>query len=96
MVPLLKFYFHEEVRRAATNALPQLLRSTQAAAEKGVEGASQEMVSQMVAFMWEPLIAAVKKEPETDLAAAQLDSLAGTQGPWLLGGRGETGGRATS
>jgi hypothetical protein len=41
MVPLLKFYFHEEVRRAATNALPQLLRATQSAAEKGVPGASQ-------------------------------------------------------
>jgi len=41
MVPLLKFYFHEEVRRAATSALPQLLRATQAAAEKGVQGASQ-------------------------------------------------------
>lgn len=31
----------------------------------------------MVGFMWEPLIAAVKKEPETDLAASMLDSLAG-------------------
>lgn len=41
MVPLLKFYFHEEVRRAATSALPQLLRATQAAAEKGVQGATQ-------------------------------------------------------
>jgi hypothetical protein len=41
MVPLLKFYFHEEVRRAATSALPQLLRATQAAAERGVPGASQ-------------------------------------------------------
>jgi hypothetical protein len=41
MVPLLKFYFHEEVRRAATSALPQLLRATQAAAEKGVPGATQ-------------------------------------------------------
>lgn len=31
----------------------------------------------MVVFMWEPLIAAVKKEPETDLAASMLDALAG-------------------
>jgi hypothetical protein len=35
------------------------------------------MVNQMVNFMWEPLIAAVKKEPETDLAASMLDALAG-------------------
>lgn len=41
MVPLLKFYFHEEVRRAATTALPNLLRSAQAAADKGVPGASK-------------------------------------------------------
>jgi hypothetical protein len=41
MVPLLKFYFHEEVRRAAVAALPHLLRSAQAAAEKGVPGASK-------------------------------------------------------
>jgi len=31
----------------------------------------------MVGFMWEPLVAAVKKEPETDLAASMLDTLAG-------------------
>lgn len=41
MVPLLKFYFHEEVRRAATSALPNLVRSAQSAAEKGVAGASK-------------------------------------------------------
>lgn len=41
MVPLLKFYFHEEVRRAAVSALPHLVRAAQAAAEKGVPGASK-------------------------------------------------------
>ncbi|WIA40679.1 hypothetical protein OEZ86_004377 [Tetradesmus obliquus] len=76
MVPLLKFYFHEEVRRAAVAALPHLLRSAQAAAEKGVPGASKEFTGQMVSYMWEPLVAAVKKEPEPELAAAMLDSLA--------------------
>ncbi|KAF6254101.1 armadillo-type protein [Scenedesmus sp. NREL 46B-D3] len=75
MVPLLKFYFHEEVRRAAVGALPHLLRSALAAAEKGVTGASKEFSGQMVSFMWEPLVAAVKKEPEAELAAAMLDSL---------------------
>jgi hypothetical protein len=80
MVPLLKFYFHEEVRRAATSAMPELLRATQAAVDKGVPGASADMVGQMVGFMWEPLVAALKKEPETDLAAAMLDALAGACG----------------
>jgi hypothetical protein len=80
MVPLLKFYFHEEVRRAATTALPQLLRAAQAGCEAGVPGATPELVSQMVGFMWEPLVAAIKKEPETDLAAAMLDAMAGGGG----------------
>jgi hypothetical protein len=44
----------------------------------------------MVGFMWEPLIAAVKKEPETDLAASMLDSLAG--GVCVCGGGGGGGG----
>jgi hypothetical protein len=36
----------------------------------------QEFTGQMVSYMWEPLVAAVKKEPEPELAAAMLDSLA--------------------
>jgi hypothetical protein len=36
----------------------------------------QEFTAQMVSYMWEPLVAAVKKEPEPELAAAMLDSLA--------------------
>lgn len=44
MVPLLKFYFHEEVRRAATSALPHLLRSASAAAAAGAPGASEVCV----------------------------------------------------
>eukprot|EP00878_Enallax_costatus_P012560 GHUV01013118.1.p1 GENE.GHUV01013118.1~~GHUV01013118.1.p1 ORF type:complete len:1009 (+),score=321.88 GHUV01013118.1:364-3390(+) len=76
MVPLLKFYFHEEVRRAAVSALPNLVRAAQSAAEKDVPGASKEFTVQMISFMWEPLIAAIKKEPEPDITAAMLDSLA--------------------
>ncbi|KAL1325097.1 hypothetical protein AAHE18_13G137400 [Arachis hypogaea] len=35
LVPLLKFYFHEEVRKAAVSAMPELLRSAKLAIEKG-------------------------------------------------------------
>jgi hypothetical protein len=35
LVPLLKFYFHEEVRRAAVSAMPELMRSAKLAIEKG-------------------------------------------------------------
>lgn len=62
MVPLLKFYFHEEVRRAATSALPQLLRATQAAAEKGVQGASQVRAC-VSSGMWETLVLVESSPP---------------------------------
>ncbi|QHN96541.1 uncharacterized protein LOC107614131 [Arachis ipaensis] len=35
LVPLLKFYFHEELRKAAVSAMPELLRSAKLAIEKG-------------------------------------------------------------
>ncbi|KAL1364477.1 hypothetical protein AAHE18_03G220900 [Arachis hypogaea] len=34
LVPLLKFYFYEEVRKAAVSAMPELLRSAKLAIEK--------------------------------------------------------------
>ncbi|KAF8055485.1 IPO5 [Scenedesmus sp. PABB004] len=75
MVPLLRFYFHEDVRRAAAAALPHLVRAAADAADKGVPGAGKEFTSRLVGFMWDPLIAALKKEPEPDITAAMLDSL---------------------
>lgn len=35
MVPLLKFWLHEEVRRAAVQTLPELIRSASMCLEKG-------------------------------------------------------------
>ncbi|XLU98202.1 hypothetical protein S245_012542, partial [Arachis hypogaea] len=35
LVPLLKFYFHEEVRKVAVSAMLELLRSAKLAIEKG-------------------------------------------------------------
>ncbi|QHO38440.1 Importin [Arachis hypogaea] len=35
LVPLLKFYFHEEVRKAAVSSIPELLSSSKLAIEKG-------------------------------------------------------------
>ncbi|KAI8476174.1 MAG: armadillo-type protein [Monoraphidium minutum] len=76
MVPLLKFYFHEDVRRAAVQSVPQLLRSADLACERGAPGASREFVSQLFAYTWEPLVAALKKEPEADIQATMLESIA--------------------
>jgi len=54
MLPLLKFYFHEEVRQAAVQAMPELLRSAFLAAEKGAPGADMGLVKRMLDFIWPP------------------------------------------
>lgn len=47
MVPLLKFWFHEDVRRAAVQTLPELLRSVVLCAEKGKNGVDASHVKQV-------------------------------------------------
>lgn len=61
MLPLLKFYFHEEVRQAAAQCIPDLLRSAYLAAQKGVPGADASYVQRMVEFIWGPLMDALGK-----------------------------------
>jgi hypothetical protein len=76
MVPLLKFYFHEDVRRAAVQAVPQLLRAASAAADKGVAGAGREFNASLFQYTYEPLVAALRKEPDADIQSAMLEALA--------------------
>lgn len=61
MLPLLKFYFHEEVRQAAVQAMPELLRSAYLAAEKGRPGADMGLVKRMLDFIWPPIMEAMAK-----------------------------------
>ena len=61
MLPLLKFYFQEEVRQAAVQCMPDLLRSAYLAAQKGMQGADANYVRRMVDFIWGPLIEAIGK-----------------------------------
>ena len=91
MVPLLKFYFHEEVRSAAAQSLPELLRSASlAAAKAGAAGTAPDaaFVRSMLGFMWAPLMEALGKEPDNEIlvtmleAADELVDIA--QGPQLL------------
>ena len=60
MVPLLKFYFHEEVRQAAVQAMPELLRSASLAVTVG-RGPDTTFVKQMLDFIWTPLMEAMAK-----------------------------------
>ncbi|MEW5314066.1 MAG: hypothetical protein WDW38_005590 [Sanguina aurantia] len=75
MVPLLKFWFHEDVRRAAVQALPELLNCCVQGVAKGVAGVDAGIVAALLEFMWEPLMEALGKEPEPSVIASILDSI---------------------
>lgn len=59
MVPLLKFYFHEEVRQAAVQAMPELLRSASLAVAQGK--GHPGFVKEMLDYIWAPLMEAMQK-----------------------------------
>ncbi|GLT87421.1 hypothetical protein SLE2022_055060 [Rubroshorea leprosula] len=76
LVPLLKFYFHEEVRRAAVSAMPELLSSAKLAVEKGQsQGRNESYVKQLSDYIIPALVEALHKEPEVEICSSMLDSL---------------------
>ncbi|XP_057843683.1 uncharacterized protein LOC131053092 isoform X2 [Cryptomeria japonica] len=76
LVPLLKFYFHEEVRKAAVSAMPELLQSAKLAVEKGLaQGRDQTYVKQLSDYIIPALVEALHKEPETEICSSMLDAL---------------------
>lgn len=79
MVPLLDFYFHEDVRKAAVASLPDILRAGKAAVEKG-RTQDPNYFKALVTFVVPPLVTALSKEPETEIQAAMLESLADCAG----------------
>ncbi|CAI8618633.1 unnamed protein product [Vicia faba] len=76
LVPLLKFYFHEEVRKAAVSAMPELLRSAKLAIEKGQsQGRDVSYLKFLTDSIIPALVEALHKEPDTEICASMLDSL---------------------
>lgn len=76
LVPLLKFYFHEEVRRAAVSGMPELLSSAKLAVEKGMaQGHDESYVKKLLDYIIPSLVEALHKEPDVDICASMLDSL---------------------
>ncbi|XP_062212132.1 uncharacterized protein LOC133913097 [Phragmites australis] len=76
LVPLLKFYFHEEVRKAAVLAMPELLRSATLAIEKGqAQGRDKSYLKQLSDYIVPALVEAMHKEPEPQICASILESL---------------------
>ncbi|XP_021714948.1 importin-5-like [Chenopodium quinoa] len=76
LVPLLKFYFHEEVRRAAVSIMPELLLSAKLAVEKGLaQGRNESYVKQLSDYIVPALVEALHKEPDVEISASMLDAL---------------------
>lgn len=76
LVPLLKFYFHEEVRKAAVSAMPELLRSAKLAIEKGQsQGRDVSYLKFLTDSIIPALVEALHKEPDTEICASMLDSV---------------------
>uniref|UniRef100_A0A0A9CPZ9 TOG domain-containing protein n=1 Tax=Arundo donax TaxID=35708 RepID=A0A0A9CPZ9_ARUDO len=73
LVPLLKFYIHEEVRRAAIAAMPGLLRSAELAVAKGQYHECD--VKMLFDNIISALVEALGKESETEICSSILDSL---------------------
>jgi len=68
MVPMLKFYFHDGVRTAAAESMPFLLECAK------IKG--PQYLQEMWAFILPELLKAVEAEPENDVLAEMLASLA--------------------
>ncbi|GJS46050.1 importin-5-like protein [Tanacetum coccineum] len=76
LVPYLKLYFHEEVRKAAVSAMPELLLSSKLAIEKGVaQGRNETYVTRLSDYIVPALVEALHKEPDTKICASMLDAL---------------------
>ncbi|KAF2535051.1 hypothetical protein F2Q68_00022330 [Brassica cretica] len=76
LVPLLKFYFHEEVRRAAVSAMPELMRSAKLAIEQGKsQGHDLSYLKQLSDYIIPAMLEALHKEPDTEICVSMLEAI---------------------
>ncbi|CAG4963657.1 unnamed protein product [Parnassius apollo] len=68
MVPMLKFYFHDNVRTAAAESLPYLLECARTRGPQYIQG--------MWAYILPELLKAIDSEPEQEVQVELLNSLA--------------------
>lgn len=68
MVPLLKFYFHDGVRTAASNSMPCLLECAQLKGE--------QYIGEMWTYMCPELVKAIDLEPEVSVKSEMIGALA--------------------
>eukprot|EP00210_Caulerpa_lentillifera_P001229 g1185.t1 len=75
MVPLVKFYYNEEVREAAFQILPGLLECAIEGLNKNT-GMTPDFVKQMLEFIWQSIMDAFDHEPDLELQQTCLSSIA--------------------
>ncbi len=74
MLPLLKFYFHEEVRKAAAQIMPDIMKAANEAKAAGLKDAAylKALSDRIVTDMTK----ALDEEPEAEVQAQLLESIA--------------------
>lgn len=71
MVPLLKFFYHDECRNAAAGCLPDLFRCIK---ESNIDATGQQ-VAELSKYVMPHLLEAMKGEPDVDVLVAMVSSL---------------------
>lgn len=74
MVPMLKFYFHDDVRSAASESLPYLLESAKARGD--------EFVRQMWVFIVPELLKAIETDTVAECVSEHMEAFAEV---WFFG-----------
>ena len=78
MMPLVKFFFHEEVRKAAAQTLPELLVAAALSVKKGKATAAHhnaQWVKNLGCAFVKALLEVVEDESESELLCAELESI---------------------
>ena len=76
MIPMLSFFFHEDVRKAAIQCVPELLVCTKRAVELGTTpGADATYLQNFFNLVMDSLLGAIPKEPEVELLVCLLESV---------------------
>jgi len=74
LVPLLKFYYHDQCRMAAVTTMPELLQSVTLYVEK--TGADRNLIKSLFDFIYNTLVQVIPTEIELEILTAMLESVA--------------------
>jgi hypothetical protein len=75
MVPLLQFYYHDEVRSAAVSCMPELIKCTSKFMQKNPGVVDPATLTQLSVLIYDKLVESIIREPEVEIQIAMLDAL---------------------